>query len=193
MADVSEPRGGPSAGGDIIELRVHGVAGASAEQILDRPNTRQVAGDRSGGFYRPPPGYPDTKGAGGVVLEAYRWSDLPSGTAFRTLSLIFLLPFTLCNVAIWMRPAGSGVAGTLVIKALCRLLALTPTVLYVLSIAGVALDQIAWKCMGMPSCLSGRSWLSWLGGQPTGLRLAVLALVPTAVIGLIWRLGAGKR
>ncbi|MFG3299607.1 hypothetical protein [Micromonospora chersina] len=192
MADTPQPRGGPSATGDIIELRVHGVSGASARQILDRPHTHQVAGDRSGGFHRPRPGYPDTRGAGGVVLEAYRWSDLPSGTAVRTLSLVFLLPFMLCNVALWMRPASHG-TGAAVVKALCRTLALTLTALYVLSIVGVALDQVAWKCMSLPSCLSGRSWMSWLGGRPAGLRLAVLALVPAAAVGLVWWLGAGRR
>lgn len=87
----------------VVELRVHGVSSAGAEQVLDRPNVRQVAGDRSGGFYRPRPGYPDTTGAAGVLLEAYRWRDL-SGTAIRMLSLVFLLPFMLCNMAIWTRP-----------------------------------------------------------------------------------------
>ncbi|MEV1145066.1 hypothetical protein [Micromonospora sp. NPDC049799] len=176
-----------SASGDVVELRVHGVSGAGAEQVLDRPDVSQVAGDRSGGFYRVRPGYPGATGAGGVVLEAYRWNDLPSGTAVRTLSLVFLLPFMLSNVAIWMRPA---TAGALAFKALCRLLAVTLTALYVLTVAGVALDLVAWKCLAMPTCLSGRSWLSWLGGRPVGLRLAVLSLVPVAAVAVIWRLGA---
>ncbi|MGN9776964.1 hypothetical protein ACTMS0_14550 [Micromonospora sp. H33] len=172
-----------------MELRVHGASGSSAEQVLDRPNVRQVSGDHNGGFYRPRPGYPDTTGPGGVVLEAYRWSDLPSGTAVRTLSLVFLLPFMLCNVALWMRPTSSeGRAAT--VKGLCRVLALTLTALYVLAVAGVALDLVAWKCMASPPCLAGRSWLSWLGGRPVGLRLAVLSLVPAAAIGLVWWLGA---
>ncbi|MEU4531762.1 hypothetical protein AB0F49_26385 [Micromonospora ureilytica] len=186
MADAT-PTGTTPSGG-IVELRVHGVSGAGADQVLDRPYVHQVAGDRSGGFYRPRPGYPDSTGTDGVTLEAYRWSDLPSGTAVRTLSLVFLLPFMLCNVALWMRPADRRAKHT--ILALCRLLALTLTALYVLSIVGVALDLIAWRCMGTPSCLAGRSWLSWLGGHPTGLRLGVLALVPVAAIGLLWWLGA---
>ncbi|MET8834143.1 hypothetical protein ABZV78_09530 [Micromonospora sp. NPDC004540] len=172
-----------------MELRVHGVSGADAEQVLDRPNVRQVAGDQSGGFYRPPAGYPDTTGAGGVLLEAYRWRDLPSGTAVRTLSLVFLLPFMLCNMAIWMHPPAHGLAGATV-KALCRLLALTLTALYVIAAAGVMLDLIAWKCMGSPRCLAGRNWLSWLGERPAGLRLAVLAVVPVAAVALVWRLSS---
>ncbi|MFI6243499.1 hypothetical protein ACIBEF_26880 [Micromonospora sp. NPDC050795] len=186
MADAT-PTGPPTSGG-IVELRVHGVSGAGADQVLDRPYVYQVAGDRSGGFYRPRPGYPDSTGTDGVTLEAYRWSDLPSGTAVRTLSLVFLLPFMLCNVALWMRPANT--ISTRGFMALCRVLAITLTMLYVLSIVGVALDLIAWRCMGTPSCLAGRTWLSWLGGRPTGLRLGVLALVPVAAIGLLWWLGA---
>lgn len=180
---------GPATSYDVVELRVHGVSGAGADQVLDRPNVRQVAGDRSGGFFRPRPGYPDTRGSAGVVLEAYRWSDLPSGTAIRTLSLVFLLPFMLCNVAIWMRPRGLG-RSELVIKALCRVLALSLTALYVLSTVGVALDLVAWRCLASPQCLAERTWLSWLGGRPAGLRLAVLSIVPVAAIGLVWRLGA---
>ncbi|SIM77608.1 hypothetical protein [Micromonospora cremea] len=185
MADASTT--GPTSD-RVVELRVHGVSGAGADQVLDRPHVHQVAGDRSGGFYRPRAGYPDATGTGGVTLEAYRWSDLPSGTAVRTLSLVFLLPFMLCNVALWMRPPTH--ASKHGIVALCRVLALTLTMLYVLSIVGVALDLIAWRCMGTPSCLVGRSWLSWLGGRSPGLRLGVLALVPVAAVGVVWWLGA---
>ncbi|MET8231432.1 hypothetical protein ABZS77_12270 [Micromonospora sp. NPDC005298] len=176
---------GPDVPGDVVELRVHGVSGASPDQVLDLRQTTQVAGDRSGGFYRRRPRRADTGTVRGVTLEAYRWGDLPSGTVARTLALVLLLPFMLVNVAIWMRPAHHG--SEAVVKSLCRVLALTLTALYVLAIAGVALDLIGWKCTASPRCLAGRSWLSWLGGHPPGLRLAVLALVPATAIGLIWR------
>ncbi|WNM38061.1 hypothetical protein RMN56_23375 [Micromonospora halotolerans] len=178
-------RGGPAASGDVIELRVHGASRASAGQVLDLPQVEQVAGDRSGGFYRPARRRPGAGGAGRVTLEAYRWGDLPAGTVARTLSLVFLLPFMLVNVAIWMRPPGRG--SDVTVRSLCRLLALTLTALYVLACAGVALDLIAWKCTASPHCLAGRTWLSWLGGRPVGLRLAVLALVPAGAVGLLWR------
>ncbi|GIJ11446.1 hypothetical protein ACFFMR_18030 [Micromonospora andamanensis] len=177
----------PGTSDDVVELRVHGVSGAGAEQILDRPHSHQVAGDRSGGFYRPRPGYPDAQGPAGVTVEAYRWSDLPSGTTIRTLSLMFLLPFMLCNVAIWMRPAPRSGAGV-VLKAVCRLLALTLTMLYVLAAMGVALDLVAWRCVPNPSCLAGRPWLSWIGDRPVGLTLAVFALLPFGALMLVWRL-----
>ncbi|MEH1164312.1 hypothetical protein V6V47_02865 [Micromonospora sp. CPCC 205539] len=177
---------GPAIPDEVVELRVHGVSGASAGQVLDVPRITQVAGDRSGGFYRTRPQPANSRGARGVTLEAYRWGDLPSGTVVRTLSLVFLLPFMLVNVAVWMRPATPGIDA--VVRCLCRVLALTLTALYVLAAVGVTLDLLAWKCMTSPSCLEGRSWLSWLGGQRDGLRLAVLALAPAGAIGLVWRL-----
>ncbi|MDG9676592.1 hypothetical protein [Micromonospora sp. DH14] len=178
---------GPDRSGGVVELRVHGVSGASPAQVLGLQQTRQVAGDRSGGFYRPRPPCSDTD-TPGVTLEAYRWGDLPSGTVARTLAVVFMLPFMLVNVAIWMRPASPGSEAT--VKSLCRVLGLTLTVLYVLTVAGVALDLVGWKCLASPDCLAGRSWLSWLGGRTIGLRLAVLALVPAAAIGAIWRVSS---
>ncbi|MFF0120449.1 hypothetical protein ACFYP0_06465 [Micromonospora arida] len=181
--------GGGRAGADgFVELRVHGVSATGPDDLLDRPHVQQVAGDHRGGFYRPRPENHEDGEAGGVTLEAYRWNNLPAGNAVRTLSMVILLPFMLINLAIWMRPVGAG--SDPVIKALCRLLALTLTLMYVLSIVGVALDVIAWKCMSSPECLAGRSWLSWLGGRPAGLRLAVLALAPAAAISLVWGLSA---
>ncbi|WP_346124365.1 hypothetical protein [Micromonospora coerulea] len=185
MSDGSAGLSGPATPDDVVELRVHGIAAAGAGQVLNQPHVQQVAGDRSAGFYRPRPHCPDASDAGGVTREAYRWSDLPSGTAVRTLSLVFLLPFMLLNMAIWMRPGDP--ASDAVVRSLCRVLGLTLTALYVLAAVGVALDLVAWQCLSSPACLSGRSWLSWLGERPTGLRLTVLALVPAAAIALIWR------
>ncbi|MEU1587035.1 hypothetical protein [Micromonospora sp. NPDC005710] len=177
------------AGADgFVELRVHGVSATGPDDLLNQPHAQQVAGDHRGGFYRSRPDIHDGGEADGVTREAYRWNNLPAGSAVRTLSMVILLPFMLINLAIWMRPAGAG--SDAVIKALCRLLALTLTAMYVLSIVGVALDVIAWKCMSSPECLAGRSWLSWLGGRPAGLRLAVLALVPAAAISLVWVIAA---
>ncbi|MGC5019371.1 hypothetical protein [Micromonospora sp. DT47] len=171
-----------------MELRVHGVAGTGAGQVLGCRDVRQVAGDRRAGFYRPRAQSRHTTGPGGIVLEAYQWSGLPSGTAARTLSLMFLLPFMLGNVTFWMRPAGRGLQSG--VTVLCRLLALTLTLVYALTAAGVALDLLAWKCMDSSGCLAGHGWLSWLAGRPVGLRLALLALVPFAAVALVWFLSA---
>lgn len=180
--------GGRAGADGVVELRVHGVSATGPDDLLDRPHVQQVAGDRRGGFYRPRPEQYDSGHADGVALEAYRWNNLPAGTAVRTLSMVILLPFMLINLAIWMRPAGAGPEP--VFKALCRLFALSLTAMYVLSVVGIALDVIAWKCMSSSECLAGRSWLSWLGGRPAGLRLAVLALVPVAAISLVWAISA---
>lgn len=174
--------------GEVVELRVHGVAGTGAGQMLGCQDVRQVAGDRRAGFYRPRAQSRHTSGPGGTVLEAYQWSELPSGTAGRTLSLVFLLPFMLNNMTFWMRPAGGGLQSG--VTALCRLLGLTLTLLYALTAAGVALDLLGWTCMGSSRCLAGRGWLSWLAGRPVGLRLALLALVPFAAVALVWWLSA---
>ncbi|MBQ0992170.1 hypothetical protein KBX08_19035 [Micromonospora sp. H61] len=181
-------RGGCHTPGDVVELRVHGVLGAGADDILDRPHVQRVAGDSKGGFYRPRRGYGDSRGACGVVLETYRWSDLRSGAAARTLSLVLLLPFMACNAAAWMRPRAKVSGG--VVWVGCRLVGLSLTALYVLSFVGVALDLLACKCMSLGSCLGGRTWLSWLGGQPVGLRIALLALVPVAAIWVLWLVGS---
>src|SRR5437899_1192767 len=55
----------------ITELRVHGVSGNSAQDVLDRPLVHRVAGDSDAGFYRPRPEYGSTTGPGGARLEAY--------------------------------------------------------------------------------------------------------------------------
>ncbi|WP_422733184.1 hypothetical protein ACN26Y_19210 [Micromonospora sp. WMMD558] len=185
MSDGPAGPRGPARPDDVVELRVHGVSAPSAAQVLARPLVHQVAGDRSAGFFRPRPPCAEVTGPSGLTtVEAYRWSDLPSGTAVRTLSLLFLLPFMLLNVAVWMRPGDP--PSDAVVRSLCRVLGLSLTVLFVLAAAGIALDLVAWQCMSSPACLSGRNWLSWLGERPAGLRLAVLSLVPAAAIGLIW-------
>ncbi|MEH0819826.1 MULTISPECIES: hypothetical protein [unclassified Micromonospora] len=167
------------------------MAGTGAGQMLGCQDVRQVAGDRRAGFYRPRAQSPHSSGPGGTVLEAYQWSELPSGTAGRTLSLVFLLPFMLSNTTFWMRPAGGGRQSG--VTVLCRLLALTLTVLYALTAAGVALDLLGWRCLGSSRCLAGRGWLSWLAGRPAGLRLALLALVPFAAVALVWWLSARQQ
>ncbi|WP_307871627.1 hypothetical protein [Micromonospora sp. U21] len=167
------------------------MSGAGPERLLDRAQVRQVAGDRSGGFHRPTPQQPDDTDSDGITLEAYRWGDLPSGTVARTLSLVFLLPFMLSNLAVWMRPAGRRTGPG--VTVLCRLLALDLTLVYVLSIAGVALDLLAWRCLGAAHCPAARGVLAGLDGWSTGQRLAVLALLPVAAVGFLRLLGTRRR
>lgn len=77
---------------------------------------------------------------------------------------------------------------------LVRLIALSLTILLTAAVCEVALDLTAWQCAGVPDCSDQRSWLGFLstsqGGwwsQP-GRRLALAALAPTALVGLLWYL-----
>ena len=175
----------------VTELRVHGVSGTPAEQMLDRPVLVRVAGDDQSGFFRPKPGYGDPEGPGGAILEGYRWGNLTSGAAARALWLL-LLPFALANVAMWLHPV-AGRRATAMIRMFCRIFALTITATYVLSAVGVSEDLVAWQCASTGNtCVTHRSWLSIFARgffSPTGRRLALTALLPILAISLLWLLG----
>ncbi|MCW3843504.1 hypothetical protein ONA70_25700 [Micromonospora yasonensis] len=172
---------------DVVELRVHGVAGVRAEALLDHPVVVRVAGDPSAGFYRPRPGFGVTTGPAGVTIEAYQWRNLTVGTVARTVVLLFLLPFMFSNLAAWMRPPAGGGG---IVKALCRLLGATITIMFVLAAIGVFLDLIGWQCVTFRPCTAGRGYLGWLAELPVGPRLVVLAVLPAAFIRLLWWIGS---
>jgi hypothetical protein len=185
--DTSGPSGGCDGSG-VTELRVHGISGAPAEVILDQPLVIRVAGDDQAGFYRPRPCCGGATGAAGATLEAYRWGNLTTGTAARTVSFLLLLPFMLSNLAVWTGPAEFHAAGR--IHALCRVLGGTVTALFVLSVVGASVDLVGWQCAGYPACTAGREYLSWLAPIPLGARLALLSAVPITAIWLVHRLSA---
>ncbi|MFG3346234.1 hypothetical protein ACGF1Z_14365 [Streptomyces sp. NPDC048018] len=188
----------PKTGGAALELLVHGVGGTTAADMLDDPRTVRVTGDRTAAMYRRrddadaedhPERYADRP-----VPEAYCWSNLTSGNGARALWLL-LLPFMVANLAHWMRPPTEGRAGLVRLYGiLVRLVALSLTVLLTAAACEVALDLTAWQCAGSAPCAGQRSWLGFLsaerGGwwsQP-GRRLTLAALVPTALVGLLWYL-----
>ncbi|QOC94845.1 hypothetical protein D0Q02_03695 [Micromonospora craniellae] len=179
--------GGGALTHEVVELRVHGVSGSSAESLLDHPVVIRVAGDANAGFYRPRPGFGISNRPAGMHVEAYRWSALTAGGAVRTLSLLFLLPFMLVNLAVWARPPTGGSGG--LIGPVCRLLAATLTAAFVLSIVGVTVDIVGWQCTPYEPCVRNRPYLSWLSDLPLGPRLALLALLPIGAIRLLWWLG----
>ncbi|WP_093606669.1 hypothetical protein [Streptomyces indicus] len=183
-----------------LELLVHGVGGATPEKMLGDPRTVRITGDDTAAVYRrtddaDAEARPDDY-RGKPVQEAYVWCGLTSGNGARALWLL-LLPFMVANLAHWMRPSARGRARTVrLYGVLVRLLGLTLTVLLVAAACEVALDLTAWQCAGTPSCAEGRAWLGFLspevsgGGwwsQP-GRRLALAALVPAALTGLLWYL-----
>ncbi|NEB76714.1 hypothetical protein G3I40_16005, partial [Streptomyces sp. SID14478] len=184
-----------------LELLVHGVGGTTPQEMLDDPRTVRVSGDETAAVYRRvedadaesrPEDY-----RGKPVPEAYVWCNLTSGDGSRALWLL-LLPFMVVNLAHWMRPnARRRSRAVRLYGLLVRLTGLTLTVLFVAAACEVALDLTAWQCAGTPACAQQRSWLGFLsvdahgaGGwwsQP-GRRLALAALVPTALTALLWYL-----
>ncbi|MCX4825136.1 hypothetical protein OG883_35815 [Streptomyces sp. NBC_01142] len=188
----------PQSGGPALELLVHGVGGATPQDMLGDPRTVRVTGDEKAAVYRRTEDVeaelrPDQH-ADRPIPEAYCWSNLTSGNGARALWLL-LLPFMVVNLAHWMRPRAKGRRGTTrLYGVLVRLVALSLTVLLTAAACEVALDLLAWQCAGSPECARERSWLGFLssaqGGwwsQP-GRRLALAAVVPAALVGLLWYL-----
>ncbi|WP_432024816.1 hypothetical protein [Streptomyces parvus] len=188
----------PEHTGSALELLVHGVGGATPQEMLGDPRTVRVTGDTTAAVYRRtedahgekhPERYRDEP-----VAEAYCWSGLTSGNGSRALWLL-LLPFMVVNLAHWMRPTAIGrTRAVRLYGVVVRLVALSLTVLLTAAACEVALDLLAWQCAGADACAERRSWLGFLserqGGwwsQP-GRRLALAALVPTALVGLLWYL-----
>jgi hypothetical protein len=184
------------------ELRIHGVSGTPATDMLDHPNVKQVAGDRIAGFYRrwwpvrpePPQDYDGD--SDDERQEAYSWGGLTAASKFRALWLL-LLPFLLANVAFFMVPyAPTDPPGARTRRlrkaseALQRVFALGLTCMLVLTSVSVAMDLVAWQCTRPgTNCTRNITWLGFLTkdwfAQPSR-RLAVAALVPLATILLLW-------
>ncbi|MFG2331615.1 hypothetical protein ACGFMM_18515 [Streptomyces sp. NPDC048604] len=188
----------PQSGGAALELLVHGVGGATPQDMLDDPRTLRVTGDATAAMHRrgvdlDAEDHPE-RYAERPVPEAYCWSNLTSGNGTRALWLL-LLPFMVANLAHWMRPPAGGRRRSMrLYGVLVRLLALTLTVLLTAAACEVALDLTAWQCAGSAACAADRPWLGFLaadrGGwwsQP-GRRLALAALVPAALVALLWYL-----
>lgn len=193
MSPVTEA---PQSTGAALELLVHGVGGATPQEMLRDPRIARVTGDATAAIFRRsgdidaeqhPERYRDRP-----IEEAYCWSNLTSGNGSRALWLL-LLPFMVVNLAHWMRPtARSRTRAVRLYGVLVRLVALSLTVLLTAAACEVALDLVAWQCAGVPDCSNQRSWLGFLStaqdgwwSQP-GRRLALAAVVPTALVGLLW-------
>ncbi|MFF8730509.1 hypothetical protein ACF073_29125 [Streptomyces sp. NPDC015171] len=188
-----------------LELLVHGVGGTTPEKMLGDPRTVRVTGDDTAAVFRraedagPVPA--ENVPGSGPVQEAYVWSNLTSGNGSRALWLL-LLPFMVVNLAHWMRPAAPGRPRTVRLYGLLvRLAALTLTVLLTAAVCEVALDLVAWQCAGTHACVRRHSWLGFLepaapeatagsGGwwSAPGRRVALAALLPAALTGLLWYL-----
>ncbi|MFF4826648.1 hypothetical protein [Streptomyces sp. NPDC001312] len=187
--------------GCTLELLVHGVGGTTPEKMLDAPRTVRITGDDTAAVFRraedvDAENRPDEEREhrGTPVPEAYVWCNLTSGNGARALWLL-LLPFMVVNLAHWMRPGAPGRPRAVSLYGLLvRLVGLTLTVLLVAAACEVALDLTAWQCAGTHACAARHSWLGFLspaaGGwwSAPGRRLALAALVPAALTGLLWYL-----
>ncbi|CAL9622131.1 hypothetical protein SUDANB130_05870 [Streptomyces sp. enrichment culture] len=194
--DGGAPAGEAPAGSrTALELLVHGVGGTTPDRMLDDPRTVRVTGDDVAAVFRRADDADAERDPGarrdGPVPEAYVWCNLTSGNGTRALWLL-LLPFMVVNLAHWMRPSARGRRRTVRLYGmLVRLTGLSLTVLLVAAACEVALDLTAWQCAGTPACAGRHSWLGFLSpgdgwwGAP-GRRLALAALVPAALTGLLW-------
>ncbi|GAB7039357.1 MULTISPECIES: hypothetical protein [Catenuloplanes] len=169
------------------ELRVHGVSGTPPDRMLQHAQVAVVAGDENAAFHRRRWESRDAAAdTDGERAEAYFWGGLTAGAGQRALWLL-LTPFMLVNVAFFALPPLSG-AVRRIVEALLRLFALSITVTFVLVPVQVAMDLVGWQCAraGRDCALRFLTW-DWL--DTPGRRLAVTALVPLAVVALLWWLG----
>ncbi|WP_086161625.1 hypothetical protein [Streptomyces marincola] len=178
----------------VVELMVHGVGGTSPETMLEDNRTTRVTGDATANIHRRTDDLADRPwDRTGPVREAYIWCNLTSGNGARALWLL-LLPFTIVNLAHWMRPAAPGPRRSHTLyDTLVRLTALSLTVLLVAGTCVVSLDLLAWQCAGSAACAERVAWIEPFGpgggwwAQP-GRRLALAALLPVALVALLWGL-----
>ncbi|WP_129838257.1 hypothetical protein [Streptomyces sp. RFCAC02] len=175
-----------------VELLVHGVGGTTPQAMLESAWTARVTGDGTASLHRSTDDTDDRPWDDERPLrEAYCWSGLTSGNGARALWLL-LLPFMIVNLAHWMCPTAPG--GTRhahrLYAILVRLAAVSLTVLLTAGACVVALDLIAWQCAGSPLCADRASWLDPVSGEgwwaQPGRRLALAALLPTALAVLLW-------
>ncbi|HTY71734.1 MAG TPA: hypothetical protein VMI11_04820 [Actinomycetes bacterium] len=181
------------------ELRVHGVSGTPPDAILQMPPpwVAIVAGDAASGFFRRwlPGDAPAPTEQGVARVEAYSWGGLTSGPGLRALWLLSL-PFTLVDLAYWMLPVAATTdsrgrrAAAWAGRATLRLFALSLTVTALAAAALAVMDLTAWQCGSQPVCGAQHDLVGWLGrlARPQQ-RAAVGALVPAALVLLLWTIG----
>lgn len=181
-------------GGGWTELRVHGVSGTPPERMLAHPHAVRVAGDAEAGFYRRQWEAKQTSAdTADERLEAYSWGALTAGRGQRALWPL-LTPFLLVNVTLFALPyAGADdqrKVSRRTAEAVQRLFALLITLALVLSVVLVSMDFLGWQCVRQKrDCTDGVSWLSFLSWpwlRLSGRRIAVTAVLPLAVVALLW-------
>jgi hypothetical protein len=179
----------------VVELRVHGISGMSAESLVDAVAAVDVAGDGLGRIVapadwlrRPNPG-PVLMAGGRPVprtVEGYVWGAMTSG-GWAKAAWALLFPFALANVAHWMLPpltSDSAAGRTLgvLLRSLLRVAALLLTCLLVAQLTLVSLDLLAAQCLApgsgcLPAVPDRVREVPWLR--------AVLGVLPVALVVLV--------
>ena len=209
----------PPPGGDVLELRVHGVNNTTAYDLLDlRPSEVElVAGDKLGSFWRPTAAAAQTHTPGqrgyvppGITREAYSWGGMvrttPNVGDAGPLSIIaggvarifyaLLLPFGIANAAqwTWRLPEASITERHRLFAGATRVFGLLLTLLFVCTAASLSLDLIAVQCLpDTTRCAPIASLLAPFAQWSEGTRLALFSLGPAVAVGSLWMLSYVSR
>lgn len=209
----------PPPGGDVLELRVHGVNNTTAYALLDlRPSEVElVAGDKLGSFWRPTAAAAQTHTPGqrgfvppGITREAYSWGGMvrttPNVGDAGPLSIIaggvarifyaLLLPFGLANAVqwTWRLPEASTAENRRFFAGSTRVFGLLLTLLFVCTAASLSLDLVAVQCLpDTARCAPIAPLLAPFAGWSEGGRLAVFSLGPAVAVGVLWMLSYVSR
>jgi hypothetical protein len=176
-----------------IELRVHGVGGSPGEALLGTQSsptsTLSTVGPGTGMWRR-------NDGSG---IEGYDWGHLSSSSPMQAL-WIFLLPFTLVNVAGQMAPVGLRRATRKVVAVhslVVRALGLCLTFTWTVWLAVVLVDLVGLQWFRRIGAVDGVA--NWLHLSPDSSALVfgwagmLLGLIATAAIMWVLRGLAGGR
>jgi hypothetical protein len=167
----------------VVQLRIHGVGGATPEGLLglpDRSETIRVAGDESAGFYFRP---------SDPHVEGYVWWKLTGGSMVQALWIV-LFPFTFFNVANWMFPPDGETRewARASSRFLMLLLGLSLTTSYVMWEFTLVVQQafLQWRLGGHLDRLPG--WLLRVAPFARGhapVFVTFLGILSVAVVGLV--------
>lgn len=208
---------------NVLELRIHGIANAPPAHALLAHDEEIVQhdGDTQGSFWRikaEDAGSAAAQAPSGVVTtEAYSWGNQArsGGSALAVVSRalvhlgwLLVLPFGLCNLAYWARRDIKGEGETPQLwrsgqgAGLIRVFALLQTLFYTIGLMAVSVHMVALGCFPRHAtdgpaeiCAALPSFLDLLADVTPAARAALLAIVPIAVILLLyavsWRARSG--